>query len=103
MQYSIHPGSDERLQVDLSGRFDYTDSLAYRVIVKTLMANKDCDRVQMNLQNLESIDCTAGQLLMMMHDVAKKSHCSLVFVGAQGQVLDKLKDYARHNALRIAA
>ncbi len=102
MRYVLHFGP-EALHIDMEGVFTFADSRSFHRMMSALKTKEARGEIRLNVQRLESIDCTALSLLMQAHDFAKKVHRILVFVEPKGQVLDALTRASAHNGLRIAA
>lgn len=102
MKYALHFGPDA-LHIDMEGTFTFMDSHNFHRMLKIIRENDSRARLYLNVKNLQSIDCTGLQLLMMVYDFAKRTHCTLVFAEPTGQVLSQLKEVAQHNSITIAA
>lgn len=101
MQYTLHFGPDA-LCIDLTGHFTFSDSGAFRLMMKAILENGVRSHVVLNMTNLSLIDSTALRLLMSIFDNTKKIHCTFEIVGAQGQVLARLEEAAQFNSLCLA-
>ncbi|MGE4351974.1 MAG: STAS domain-containing protein [Bdellovibrionales bacterium] len=102
MKYALHFGPDA-IHVDMEGTLTYQDSHNVHRLMKVINSNDSRTHVLLNIKKLKSMDSTGLYLFMLIHDLAKKSHCSLIFIEPQGQVLSRLTEAARYNSLHIAA
>lgn len=102
MRYIMHFGP-EALRIDMEGVLSFRDWRTFNRMMTALALKEARNEIWLNLGRLEKIDCTGLQLLMQAHDLAKKTHRTLVFEGAKGQVLEALSSAAECNYLCIVA
>ncbi len=102
MRYVVHFGP-EVMHIELEGSFTFLDEPLFHKMQMALLERHGRDEVHLNLSRVSSIDATALRLLMMISDMSKREHCTLVFLHPQGDVQDALERAATCNALRIAA
>lgn len=102
MRYILHFGP-ETIHIDMEGSFTFADSHTFHGMARAIKENKTRATVMIDITRLSLIDSTGIRLLMLVHDMVKRSHCSLIMKGPQGQVLARLKEAALYNVLTIAA
>ena len=102
MKYVVQM-SDHALLVEMEGDFTFSDSHSFSRVLATLKNDCSTTDIHFNVKKLDSIDSSALRLFMMAHDLAKKVHRTLVFVGPKGQVSSLLSEAALYNAIKISA
>lgn len=78
------------LNVMLSGRFSFSDHLAFRETIRQF-AQKEVSEVVFDLTRVEYIDSSALGMLLLARDEASKHKKTITIHGAHGQVKKTLE------------
>lgn len=102
MQYNITFNSNV-LHINIEGILDFMDSRAFARLMRFLDDDDvhQSTHIQLNISKLMGLDATGKDLLMQIHDYAKKSGKHLTFCEAQGPILVFLRDASEYNNLHI--
>lgn len=83
--------ADAKMQVRLTGNFDYTMRNQFMAQVDEAMAHASVQEIRIDMGGLDYIDSSALGMLLMLRDKAKKQNATVTLANAQGrirQVLD---------------
>lgn len=78
------------LNIMLSGRFSFSDHLAFRETIKQV-AQKEVSQIVFDLTRVEYIDSSALGMLLLARDEASKHKKTITLHGALGQVKKTLE------------
>jgi anti-anti-sigma factor len=78
--------ADGRMQVRLTGNFDYTMRNQFMAQMDEAMAQAPVEEVRIEMAAVDYIDSSALGMLLMLRDKAKKQDAKVILANPQGRI-----------------